>query len=242
MKPMLPSLQLQFRRGGQQLIGVDEQLGELAEFGRSLCAFSPLWARWYLASTTSRQAALQQLAFDATGPHPGAATAIATAQGSATDLRSIALWNGAASEADGATLRSMTCAGSRPDSIEFSWAEHPALADWTQAAAFVTAAVRVWPARFARLAPFWHANQRIFKDRPGVGWMIYLPQPLGPRELPEAATLVPIQGRGGQPLGTLVVSVIDAPFSDDNPTHLAAALAIEVRLVDLDLLPRYIDI
>ncbi|WP_335662484.1 hypothetical protein [Burkholderia pseudomallei] len=42
--------------------------------------------------------------------------------------------------------------------------------------------------------------------------------------------------------GTIVVSITDAPFSLDNPEHVAIANRIEIRLVDQDLLPAYVDI
>ncbi|MFP2984959.1 Imm52 family immunity protein, partial [Burkholderia pseudomallei] len=42
--------------------------------------------------------------------------------------------------------------------------------------------------------------------------------------------------------GTIIVSVTDAPFSVDNPEHVAIANRIEIRLVDQDLLPAYVDI
>jgi hypothetical protein len=43
-------------------------------------------------------------------------------------------------------------------------------------------------------------------------------------------------------LGTIIVSVTDRPFSIENPAHLKIANDIEVRLIDQDLLPRYVDL
>jgi hypothetical protein len=51
---------------------------------------------------------------------------------------------------------------------------------------------------------------------------------------------VPAAGR--EQTGTIIVSVTDAVFSVDNPEHVEVANRIEIRLVDLDLLPAYADI
>jgi hypothetical protein len=52
------------------------------------------------------------------------------------------------------------------------------------------------------------------------------------------------QGRKGQrqAVGTIIVSVTDEPFSDENPEHVKIANAIEIRLVDQDLLPLFTDL
>ncbi|MEG1324979.1 MAG: Imm52 family immunity protein, partial [Janthinobacterium sp.] len=83
-------------------------------------------------------------------------------------------------------------------------------------------------------------------DRPGVGWMLYLPRVLTTQQVPEARALVPVMATGEQgkdrQIGTIIVSVTDEPFNDENPEHVKIANAIEIRLVDQDLLPRYVDI
>ena len=76
--------------------------------------------------------------------------------------------------------------------------------------------------------------------------MLYLPRTLTAREVPEARALLSVmqndeKGKERQ-IGTIIVSVTDAPFSDENPDHVKIANAIEVRLVDQDLLPRYADL
>lgn len=80
---------------------------------------------------------------------------------------------------------------------------------------------------------------RIHDDRPGVGWMIYLPLILSVPQVPEARALVPVRDQDDRPLGTIVVSVVDGAFSETDPEHLRIAQAIETRLVDQDFLPRY---
>ena len=89
-------------------------------------------------------------------------------------------------------------------------------------------------------------DRKVFKDRPGVGWMLYLPQVLVAQQVPEARALLPVIGQDEKgkdmQIGTIVVSVTDEPFSDENPEHVKIANAIEIRMVDQDLLPRFTDL
>jgi hypothetical protein len=62
------------------------------------------------------------------------------------------------------------------------------------------------------------------------------------RQIPEARALVPVFAVDGKQQGTIIFRVTDEPFSDSNPDHMRIANAIEVRLVDQDLLPRYADL
>ena len=84
-------------------------------------------------------------------------------------------------------------------------------------------------------------RKAVFQDKPGVSWMLYLPRVLTADQVPEARALVPVVDAKGVE-GTIIVSVTDAPFSLENPEHVATANAIEVRLTDLDVLPRYADL
>ncbi|QBL87300.1 hypothetical protein EYA88_23285 [Burkholderia pseudomallei] len=84
-------------------------------------------------------------------------------------------------------------------------------------------------------------EKQVFDDKPGVGWMLYLPKVITQQQVPEARALIPVPAKGKQ-TGTIIVSVTDAPFSVDNPEHVAIANRIEIRLVDQDLLPAYVDI
>jgi hypothetical protein len=82
----------------------------------------------------------------------------------------------------------------------------------------------------------------VFADRPGVGWMLYLPKKLTVQQVPEARALVPVMNNNSEQIGTIIISVTDAPFSLDNPEHIKAANDIEIRLADQDLLPRFADL
>ncbi|WP_198046502.1 Imm52 family immunity protein, partial [Cupriavidus taiwanensis] len=86
-----------------------------------------------------------------------------------------------------------------------------------------------------------YMTKKVFRDRPGVGNMIYLPRSATQGEVPEAGALVPVIREQCQ-IGTIIISVVDQVFSDLIPDHVRVANSIEVRLVDQDLLPRYADL
>ena len=239
MKPILPTLELQYRREGA-LPTVEAQLDELFRFATVIRDYSPLLAHWFLPGK-SKEDALRYEAFNEGGIN---APALAVLQASKTeqDLRSISLWNGADGRGEDAALMSRCNVLGRPDSFSFSLKLEPKVNDWKIAAKWIEAAVGIWPALFATFAPLWHKEHRVFKDRPGVGWMLYLPRVLTVQQVPEARALVPVLDADNKQTGTIVVSVTDDAYSDDNPEHLKIAQAIEIRLVDQDLLPRYAEL
>lgn len=242
MNPTLPTLELQFRRNQDSLPAIEQQLDELFQFAKELGEFSPLLSRWYLTSDTSREDALRYVAFDNDGPTSAALAVLRTENDGVTDVRAISLWNGAESKRETAGLTSRCSILGRPDSISFRLKLSPEVADWKTGVAWMSAALKIWPASFATFAPFWHSEHTVFKDRPGVGWMLYLPRVLTIQQIPEARALVPVLNSDNKQQGTIIVSVTDEAFSDDNPEHVKIANAIEIRLVDQDLLPRYSDL
>ncbi len=126
--------------------------------------------------------------------------------------------------------------------MEFALRLKPEISDWQTGAEWLQAALSIWPALFATFGPFWYNEKRVFRDRPGVSWMLYLPRKLTAQEVPEAQRLVPVMGNGKEQLGTIIVSVVDKPFSLDIPEHIRITNDIEIRLVDQDLLTRYADL
>src|SRR5690606_16178538 len=77
----------------------------------------------------------------------------------------------------------------------------------------------------------YETHLKVFPHRDYIGWMGYIPHELAADELPEAAELVPIKG-----MGTVIVTVADN-FDLDNPTHVAQANKVEVKLAELGMLP-----
>lgn len=241
MKPMLPTLDLQFRRAGKALLPLPDQLAELGKFCQTLSGYSPLLGTWYLPSVVSKEDALNCPAFDGTHPSVDALTRLNGKYAGVFDVRTISVWNGAGSSAEEAALTSQASVLGRPDSISLTLKARPEVLDWRVGASWVQAALQIWSASFISFGPFWYSEKAVFQDKPGVSWMLYLPRVLTADQVPEARALVPVVDAKGVE-GTIIVSVTDAPFSLENPEHVATANAIEVRLTDLDVLPRYADL
>ena len=241
-----PAMELFLRREQPTLIDVAKQLQELYELSRVVGEFSPLLKRWFLSSDKSKDDALLYEAFDSDGPTPAAITVLGHKSKGVTDIRSVSLWNGADDDAENATLSSRANVLGRADTVELSLRVKPELVNWQVPAAWMQKAVSIWQPTVATFGPYWYSDHKVFEDRPGAGWMLYLPRTLTAREVPEARALLSVmqndeKGKERQ-IGTIIVSVTDAPFSDENPDHVKIANAIEVRLVDQDLLPRYADL
>jgi hypothetical protein len=88
------------------------------------------------------------------------------------------------------------------------------------------------------------ARLAVFKDRPGVDWMLYLSKVLTAKQMPEARA--PVMGKEGKgydmQTGALLVSVTTEPFCVKYPEHVKSTNAVEIRLVDQDLLSRFADL
>lgn len=246
MTPALPALKLQFRRTSNTLIPIDQQALEMFQLAKFAGAWAPGLDRWFLSSDKSKDEALLYEAFDTNGPTAAAMAVWRERNKGVTDIRSLSIWNGAEKSSDSASISSTTSALGRPDSVGLQLKLNPAVTDWHKGCELIRAATAIWPALFATFSPFWHSEKQVFKDRPGVGWMLYLPHALTVQQVPEARALVPVMGKDekgrDKQIGTIVVSVTDEPFSDENPEHVKIANAIEIRLADQDLLPRYADL
>ncbi|NZA24920.1 immunity 52 family protein [Luteimonas sp. SJ-92] len=70
-----------------------------------------------------------------------------------------------------------------------------------------------------------------FPHRKALGWMGYVPRRVTADQLPSAAELAQVPGKG-----TIVVAVNEA-FSLSNKAHIKQANIVEMELVDLGLLP-----
>lgn len=98
-----------------------------------------------------------------------------------------------------------------------------------------------FPSHYVSVGPEDYFSHQVFKDKPGVGWMLYLPRIITAEQVPEAEALIPLPAPGKKQTGTLIVSVANEVFSLDNPRHIEVANQIELRLVDQDLIERYED-
>ncbi len=231
-----------FRRTGP--LEVPAMLADLHSIRHELKDCSPLLDGWLLKGNTKEEALLYDV-FDSTGPTTAATAVLVESLKTAVDPKIISMWNGREG-GEGASLQyvgriapetSMIVLRAKP--AAFSSITDPVLrlADRT-AALFAPVVVSLETTSYF--------DKRVFKDRPGAGWMLYLPRVLTVQQVPEARALVPVMGKNekgkDKQLGTIIVSVIDEPFSDENPEHVKIANAIEIRLADQDLLPRYADL
>lgn len=82
---------------------------------------------------------------------------------------------------------------------------------------------------------YWNNNENVFPDRIYVGWMIYIPTIILPELIPEAAQIVPVMVTEKQK-GTIIISTLDV-FDGRNKEHISKANDIEIKLLDLGLLP-----
>ena len=78
-------------------------------------------------------------------------------------------------------------------------------------------------------------GKNVFPDRLAVGWLLYIPHIVIPELITEAARVVPIVDDKKQK-GTIVVSTEEV-FDGNNKDHIGKANDIEIRLLDLGLLP-----
>lgn len=149
----------------------------------------------------------------------------------------IGIWLNGGHQDLGASIEVMACGGTFPDTVSVD--ARGAFLDRKDVVAGILArSVQEFTPAAVTVAPDDYEAQQAFDDRPGVGWMLYLPAELTVQQVPEAQELIPVLSADGRRrLGTIIISIKDEPFSVDNEAHLVAAHDIEVRLISLDLLP-----
>lgn len=221
---------------------LEDDLLALFQLRQHLRQLSPKLTEWFLGGT-SKEESLLYSAFDEAGPTAALKAVlkekIRQDEAMTPPMRSIGLWNGE-DEFDGASMGLFFRQTEEPSSIRLSTRVRDFVA-YANALSTALKMVDIWKPLFVSVEPVFY--DPVFKDRPGVGWMLYLPRVLTARHVPEARALVPViekdaKGKDKQ-TGTVIVSVTDEPFTDENPEHVKIAHAIEIRLVDQDLLPRY---
>lgn len=228
-----------FRQPGP--LHVSAMLTELNSIRQELKACSPLLDEWLLKGNTKDEAYRYEV-FNSTGPTTAAISVLTESWKTTADPKIVSIWNGKEGP-EGASLQyvgrvapetSMIVLRAKPGA--FPKSAEPVMR-------LVLKNVNLRSPSVITLETASYFDKKVFKDRPGVGWMLYLPCALNARQIPEAGALVPVMGRDAlgkeKQFGTIIVSVTDEPFSDENPEHVKIANAIEIRLVDQDLLPRF---
>ncbi|MFP2346697.1 Imm52 family immunity protein [Enterobacter ludwigii] len=77
--------------------------------------------------------------------------------------------------------------------------------------------------------------KKVFPDRVSCGWMLFVPAVILAELIPEAARIVPVIKESKQ-IGTIIVSTEEI-FDGNNKEHIGKANDIEIKLLDLGLLP-----
>lgn len=221
---------------------VNTQLGQLWQAAVILDGIGIPLTDWY-PTAENPDDALRNCAFDSNGPSP-AAVAIAKENdrhNDDKDMRSMAVWNGKR-RAGSAGISNILFPADSPASctFEISSTGVAPLLDKANVIQVATKLLDLYPAPFISVSESrYDAIHKVFKDRPGVGWMLYLPRKITTSDVPEAQELIAVTDKNGEQRGTFVVSIKDEPFSVKNEEHIKIATAIEIRLVDKDMLPRY---
>lgn len=201
----------------------------------------PTMKRWWLGGDSLEEAQQYEVFAEGVNGHE-AAKAVLAAEFKKSREPVVFIWNGEEGDNKGASLVVSVTETLYPSHITLSPSGPIAasrLGDHKQTAEFVAMLAADTNAEccfvYNRAG---YGKHMTFKDRPGVGWMLYLPRVFTAQDLPEARALIPVM-KEKQQLGTIIVSVTDGVFDYRNPEHLKIAQAIETRLVSNDWLPTW---
>jgi hypothetical protein len=160
-----------------------------------------------------------------------------------TSVTSVGLWNGLEKDDDAMTITCRVSARKMsPDELEISFQNYAAIGDTEKMTGLVSFIAKQFDPEIISVEPRYYVTRQVFEDRPGVGWMLYLPRLLTAQQVPEAGKLTTVEPAQGIRPGTIVISEPDAVFSLDNPEHIGHANRIEICLAEIDAPPRYEDL
>lgn len=234
-------ISLQFRDESLTSTDFPEILTRIHGVTAAMAEINPRFANWY-AQGDSREEAHLYHAFEDGKPSTALLAVLRTRYSKDPSFTSVSLWDGDEDQNEGATLACHVGDKFLPDSFEVNLYNDAALGKLESIETVVFAAIKVFNPAYVAVGPRSYIEKQVFDDKPGVGWMLYLPRVITAQQVPEARALIPVPEKGKTQTGTLIVSVTDAVFSANNPEHVEIANRIEIRLVDQDLLPRYADL
>ncbi|WP_244130689.1 Imm52 family immunity protein [Burkholderia pyrrocinia] len=193
-------------------------------------------SNWRLKGETLEEA--QQSAVYAADGSPNTATlSELDSEYQGKDSAVFGIWLNADRDDVGGSIEVMACGGDFPDTVTVG-ARGAFLDSKELLVSIVTQMALEFSPAVITAAPDGYEEKQAFDDRPGVGWMLYLPVELTTQQVPEAQELIPVLSADRKNrLGTILVSIKDEVFSVDNEEHLTVAHNIEVRLISMDLLP-----
>jgi hypothetical protein len=201
----------------------------------------PTLKRWWLGGESLEEAQQYEAYSDGINGHTAAKAVISTEfKGKRAPV--VFIWNGEEDDSKGASLVLSVTEAIYPSKVQFSPGGPIAgscLGDYKQTSEFVAMLARDTNAECCFVYnQAGYGKRMTFKDRPGVGWMLYLPRVFTQAELPEARALIPVM-KDKKQMGTIIVSITDGVFDYRKPEHLEIARAIETRLVSNDWLPTW---
>ena len=195
-------------------------------------------SNWRLTTESEDEMELYRV-FDGDEPSSAVIAVLTEEFRTSPDASYVLMWSGNSSAAGGIT---MVChVGESGDKNKFRInlvGEHD-LSDFNTVANIVARCASEFTPLYIEVSTQGYVEKQVFDDRPGVGWMLYLPRVITVKQVPEAHALIPLPEAGKTQTGTIIVSETDSAFSDENPEHVARANRIEMRLVDQDLMPTY---
>ncbi|PMS32172.1 immunity protein 52 of polymorphic toxin system [Trinickia symbiotica] len=233
---------LTFRLQRSELPSPEEHLRYLWRVAKLFEPFGFPIEKWYPSAAGTPKKSLANPAFDYSGPTPAAVEMLAVkdVRDSTTNYRITTIWCGKMKGTRAIFSLALSSDVGNPICVlRLQLYDLEQLNDAKSMQRFIFGLLDIWPgASVIEVGPLqYFTTLQVFPQRPGAGWMIYLPQIITASDLPEAAELVPVM-EGERQQGTIVVSVAGEVFSVDNPEHVKVANAIEVRLADQDLLCR----
>lgn len=234
-------ISLQFRDESLTSIDFPEILTRIHAVTAAMASVDPRFANWYAQGDSLEEAHLYP-AFEDGKPSTALIAVLRARYSKDPSFTSVSLWDGDEDQNEGATLACQVGDKFLPDSFEVSFYNDATFGKLESIEPVVLAAIKVFNPAYVAVGPRAYIEKQVFDDKPGVGWMLYLPKIITAQQVPEARALVPVPEAGKKQTGTIIVSVTDSVFSIDNPEHVEIANRIEIRLVDQDLLPRYTDL
>ncbi|SAK92046.1 hypothetical protein AWB80_06634 [Caballeronia pedi] len=225
-------LRLVLRLSEKMLPTTKKQCDEVWEFAKLLERAGLEINQWYVMGDSTIPA------FNGFGPTEPLIKSAETEFDSV--YQSTHIWNGRDGR-NGAGFGSEFTIGER-SKFEFRGDGINSLYSYHRVADLIKGSLTIWPGLLVQAGPYeYRVTKKVFPDRPGVGWMLYLPRRIEHEQVPEAPMLRYVKDINGTE-GTIIISVIDEAFNVDNPEHVRVANAIEIRLADQGLLPRYADL
>ncbi|KGD37138.1 immunity 32 family protein [Burkholderia pseudomallei] len=234
-------ISLQFKDASLTPTSFEEILSRIHVVTSALTTLNPKFNTWF-AQGSSRDEAFLYPVFEEGHPTTAILAVLKQKFSKNPPTSYVALWDGDENEDRGATIACHVNSADLPNTFELSLFDAPILRDLNAVEKIVRATITAFGPAYVCVAPRSYVTKQVFDDKPGVGWMLYLPRVITQQQVPEARALIPVTTDGKKQQGTIIVSTTDAPFSMKVPEHVEVANRIEIRLVDQDLLPAFSDI